>query len=553
MFPIHRVTAWTVLAIGLASVAEVSAQISYSTLALSGQPAPDLPAGVIYADFSSPHISDAGQTMYRAILSGDGVTTTNSVAIYADKDPAPRLLARSGDAAPGLAPGETLFTVNTPAPGAVDQFAYHVVLTGPGVSAANEAAIYAGGVSSTQLVARGGAAAPGVPAGVVYASTFHPVVNDSNELAYLATLAGSGVSGLNDRAIYAGPFSAPQLVAREGAVAPSLAPGVNYGSPGLPTLNAASQVAYFSFLSGSGVTFSNDEAIFAGAPSAPQLVARAGDPALGTPAGVRLSLFSFSIALNDAGQVAYAASLTGIGVDTSNSNAFYAGPIASPQLIARGGEPAPGAGAGVAYAMLHDLLLNDVGGVSYSATLTGAGITSANSRAIFAGAMNDPQLIVRSDDAAPGTAAGVNFLNPLMRFLNDQGQVVFTSELTGAGVSPANDRGLFFFDPALGAALIAREGDLFDVGGGDLRTIADDGISVAFGDIRFPSGFSDNGLLAFKLKFTDGASGVFIATLVPEPGSLALVALGLAISGVAWARCRNSKYALVSLSHSSAD
>jgi hypothetical protein len=96
-------------------------------------------------------------------------------------------------------------------------------------------------------------------------------------------------------------------------------------------------------------------------------------------------------------------------------------------------------------------------------------------------------------------------------------------------VTSANDFALFFDDPLLGTTMIVREGDLFDVGGGDLRTIADGGIRFSTpvsGDDPVQA-LTDDGRVAFALRFTDGTSGAFLAA-VPEPASAWLALLGTA-------------------------
>jgi hypothetical protein len=98
--------------------------------------------------------------------------------------------------------------------------------------------------------------------------------------------------------------------------------------------------------------------------------------------------------------------------------------------------------------------------------------------------------------------------------LNDAGQVAYLADLVGADVTSANDDALFLFDPILGGLLIAREGDPFDVGNGDLRTVANNGILVSIGQTDdTPTSLAHDGTLAFRLAFTDGTSGLFTASL----------------------------------------
>jgi len=140
--------------------------------------------------------------------------------------------------------------------------------------------------------------------------------------------------------------------------------------------------------------------------------------------------------------------------------------------------------------------------------------------------------VALSEDAAPGTDAGVNFDSLSSPVLNGAGQTAFRAGLTGTGVDGNNDEGIFAEDLLGVLTLIAREGDLLDVDDGigiDLRTISTIGFSGATGneDGR-ASGFNDLGQLVFSASFTDGTSGIFVSNLVavPEPASLTLLALG---------------------------
>ncbi|BBO32810.1 hypothetical protein PLANPX_2422 [Lacipirellula parvula] len=518
-----------------------ASQIKFGVVAITGQAAPGAGTGVTYLYLDAPVINDAGQVGYPAYLTGVDVARANDRAIYAGPFAAPQLVSRAGDVAPGMSEGEiVLGYFSGPILNDAGQVAYHALLEGR-----RSAAIFAGPLTGPQLMSREGDAAPGTPAGVKYSSFFAssfntdpPVVNDSGQAAYCAKLIGSGLTSANDTAIYAGLLGSPQLVARTGDAAPGTPAGVKYSSVGTPALNDAGWVAHVAGLTGSGVTSANDEALFAGPGGALQLVARKGDNAPGVPASVKYEALS-PPALNDAGQVAYHAVLTGSGVTVANDRAIYAGSRTAPQLVARTGDAAPGMPAGVTYASLSLSLLpvlNDAGQVAYTARLKGSGVTASNDAAVYAGLPGAPHLIAREGEPAPGTPAGITYASFLTPALNDAGQTAFLARLGGDDLTEANSDGLFVSDPVLGGLLIVREGDLFDVGGGDLRTIANNGIGFLAGrSDDMSTGLSNDGTLAFRLIFTDGTNGIFTATIVPEPTAMAL----LVVAGLTVVCCRS--------------
>jgi hypothetical protein len=85
--------------------------------------------------------------------------------------------------------------------------------------------------------------------------------------------------------------------------------------------------------------------------------------------------------------------------------------------------------------------------------------------------------------------------------------------LEGPGIDTTNDAGLWAISPDGYLKSIIREGSLFDVDDApqteDLRTVM----------VIEDRGLNNAGQLAFHLTFTDGTSGIFVATL-GLPGDL---------------------------------
>jgi hypothetical protein len=199
-------------------------------------------------------------------------------------------------------------------------------------------------------------------------------------------------------------------------------------------------------------------------------------------------------------------------------------------LLAREGDAAPGTGAGVVYGsnFFHPTL-NAAGQSAFTGNLTGTGVTGANDTGVWSGAPGSVTLLAREGDAAPGAGAGVAFGDVASTFaINDSGHVAFINILTGTGVTGNNSMSLWWADGVGTLSLIVRAGNAFEVAPGDVRTVSSIVFDGGSGDEDgTPAGFNDADQVAFRLDFTDGSSGIFVAT-VPEPGSALLAACGAA-------------------------
>lgn len=492
-----------------------AARFQFQTVALSEWAAPGSGAGVTYGPSLGPPSLAGGQVVFFAhALSGPGVDITNNLAIYAGPPGAVQLAARRGAQAPDTPQGVRFFQFGFPRVNADGLVAFESQLTGPGVVIGenqNLRGIWSGPVGAPRLVAREGDPAPGTPDGVRYLVLQSGLrdLNDRGEVSFSGQVTGPGVTFANDSALWAGPRGGVQLVARDGSPAPGTSGGVNYGSFqfGVIHLNNSGQTAFENGLAGP-VNGSNNHAIFYGPPGDVRLAVRLGQQAAGLPEGLRYES-ARNPRLNDAGQIAFA------GV-AGGKSAVWAGLPGALELVAYGETRAPGTPDGVTYYLMDSPTLSSSGQVAFRSALRGPG-TNQNDTGIFAGTPGSVRLVARNGQDAPGTDPVVRFANPENFAINGAGQVVFLSPLAGAGITTANDYGIWAYDPVEGLALVAREGHPFDVGGGELRTIS---------LLQLLSGESltDAGQFGFAADFTDGSSGVFV-TVVPEPGAATLLVL----------------------------
>ncbi len=188
-----------------------------------------------------------------------------------------------------------------------------------------------------------------------------------------------------------------------------------------------------------------------------------GDP-LGPGLGAGIDWSSFdSFAINESGQVAFQVALQGTTVSTSNDRSVWRSSGGTLELLAREASQAPGLPGGVNVSSLFSALainLANDGSVFFRPELTGTGVTSANNFAfVVVNPDNSGTTAARHGDQAPNTAATyTQLIVPTdTPVLQPSGNLLVDSVLTGPSVNSSNDRGLWF-GPADNVQLLAREG-----------------------------------------------------------------------------------------------
>ncbi|HEX4824180.1 MAG TPA: putative metal-binding motif-containing protein [Candidatus Polarisedimenticolaceae bacterium] len=297
---------------------------SLGLVAREGDLAPGT-AGALFGDFSGlttqfTGINRNGRVMFPATLvGGDVVGTTNDFALYTGTPGALTIVVRKGDTVlPGPVTaagfslyGNTFFGNNQMAG---DRILYNLVLSGAGVTTANDESLwfYTPGSGNTLLL-REGDPAPGT-AGAVFAdssgiSSFSlaaTAVAGNGRFTFYTGLAGGDTSATNDSAVYiADTTGAATLLARTGAPAPGTdATFKNFNV--FQTFVTSSGVGIFTgALTGGTVNATNADGIWAGTPGSVSLVARSGVTQVpGAPSGSTCQQFvSLPIVFSDYGFV----------------------------------------------------------------------------------------------------------------------------------------------------------------------------------------------------------------------------------------------------------
>jgi len=270
-----------------------------------------------------------------------------------------------------------------------------------------------------------------------------------------------------------GGESGVKIVIRNGEGAPG-APGTQFHTLKSLALNNSGQVAFIATLAGGGITNDNNEGIWMGDPESLVLVMREGMNAAGI-AGNHFGDILFSTEgplLNDSGQIAFMARFSPAGVTSTTSQGIWVGTAGSLSLLARSGISAPGA-VSSHFRRFDDFRLNGAGQVAFLAALMGGGITSDTDEGIWAGTPGNVAMIIRKALATTPTQHSlVRTDRPPFDGLsiNDGGRIMFraqfsptvtqVTEPSGAtGIQVSYNHGFFMKPPVSGGWLVLEPGD----------------------------------------------------------------------------------------------
>ncbi len=284
-------------------------------------------------------LNASGRVAFVATFTGTGVA---GVGVWSDAYGPLAAVAVSGTQALGMPPGAKFSDIDTLAFSGTGRTAFRAKLTGGGLNDTNNLAIFLEGDNGPQPVAQTGSHAPDTAAGVVFSNfNDYPVINDASQMAFTASLAGPGVDpSVNGNGLWSNAGGPLALVVRAGDHAPGTPADVNFAAFQYPVTNSFGKAAFLGTLTGPDVVkFVNQQGIWAQRDGALVLIARAGDHAPGTPAGVNFLFSDTRPVINGNGRVAFAAKLTGSGVTPDvNDSGIWAETDAGLTLFARTGD-----------------------------------------------------------------------------------------------------------------------------------------------------------------------------------------------------------------------
>jgi hypothetical protein len=467
---------------------------------------------------TTPRMDEDGSVVFTATLEGPAVTAANRTGIWSGDPGAVTLIERAGSQAAGVAPGTVWssfpfdFALFSPPIGS-GRLGITATLTGPNVSSLQDEGVWLHESGVTQLVAREGDAAADLAPGLVFASVLSIDVNGVGDAFVRGSVNGSGVTSANDECFWTNRGGALEVILREGDAAPGM-PGIVFGGAGQyvgtgysfesVAWNDASKLGIQANITGPGIDYGNNEALWLERASGLTLVAREGDEAPGfsgnvTYGGSSVTADFGDIEVNALGQVAFLARVGG-------SNLPFAFPIFSDHTgvltkVVMSGDPAPGTDQ--TFGIYGGPLLSDGGRIAFRAALSNGGQWPP-----FGiwwdqpGAAGQLQALVVPGEELPGHP-GLTFVTTNFTFdFSAAGQLVFDAIIedavsgrrTALMLARPNGQIDIVIDPAVPFDAQGAAGD-----GSDLRTVS----SFTLGDL------TDAGEMALRVDFSDASFGFY--------------------------------------------
>lgn len=469
-----------------------------------------------------PFLNEAEEVAFGSPVFSTSDFPNDNAGIFLGNGTTLTQIARKGQPLPDANGSFDGFTPNAstifPAINDIGQVAFWASISGSGID--HDKGIFRGdGTTTTQIVRRGQSAPDGNGDLLGFSST--PKLNNQGQVAFKGALAGTSGGTDDDFGIFRANGTTITQIARKGQIAPD-----NNGQfSEFDTdffvqidLNNSNQVSFFAELTGTSGGSNDNAGIFLGDGSSLAQIARKGQSA---PDGNgSFSTFDRHM-LNNAGQVAFEGELMGTNQTFGDETGIFVGDGSTLIQAARRGQPAPDGNG--EFNFFSSLVLNDVGQVAFRAVLRDTRGGPDDERGIF---LFDGTSLTQIARAGQATPDGSSFLSVSEPSLNNAGQVAFAATLPGTDGSQ-HESALFLADKQLKLTQILREGESSLLG----STVTTISLYPGFlGDDR--ASLNELGQVAYRFGLADGRSGIAISMIIPEPCTctLALAALCVVIS-----------------------
>ncbi|MEQ1905761.1 MAG: choice-of-anchor tandem repeat NxxGxxAF-containing protein [Pirellulaceae bacterium] len=434
-------------AFALTAISEepVWAQSRTEVIAQTGQAAPDGNGTFLYF-LSSPVLNNSGQAAFSARLDNtSGGYNNDDSGIFLGNVGSITQIARAGHSAPdGNGTFENFYALALNDSG---QVAFNGLLRGISGGFAETQGIFRGSGGSVTQIARGGQSAPDNNG--TFGFFNNPDLNNSGHTVFQGAIFDSIGGDDDDSGIFGSSGGGISQIAREDQPLPSYL--AKFSQFFVPALNNSGQVAFRANLVPTHVHSTATQGIFQVSGGNINVIALDGQ--LAPDANGTFNSFDNPV-LNNSNQLAFRAGLIGTSGGSSDNNGIFRGSGEIITQIARAGQLAPDANG--TFSNFGSPALNDLGQAAFWANLTGTSGGSRDNIGIFRGGGGSVTQIARKGQSAPdanGTFLG--FGDPV---LNNSGQVAFDGYLDDTSGGLSDDGGIFTSD-GIDFFQVIREGD----------------------------------------------------------------------------------------------
>lgn len=505
------------LAAGLLGANAFAGNAPLDVILTSGTAAPGTEAGVQFASFMAPAISEAGNMAFVGNLS----SPTNGSGLWVGTPGSWNMIAREGQSlAGGIGPLKSLVGSSI-AFNSSSQVAF-VARSGSGDGTLR--VFRASQALGVQVVASVGQQAPGMLPGVTFRDLGDPVINASGQVSFNASLQGPGITAANQGSVWL--YSAGTLLpVLKGGDIPNLTqPTTTVRELMLPLLNASGKLAFGGVVQGPLVAPINESARWTASNWVPSLQIVGGTlvPVSEDGGGyvVRRVLPGMH-RMNSAGTIVFFADHDDpLSVTKFAHSIWHTGPTGILPIVTRisslqaYGEP-------LKVSAFSSVILDASGNVHFKATVMGSQVTPETDHGFYTRLPNGTVVQrVRSGQLAAGVAGGRKLMElSSYAAVGPQGELFLTAPLKGFIPGVRYDRSLFVNYPDGNTAKVVATGDSIMVNG-QSKTISTIGnYYTGNGHDGLASSINGQGQFVFRVQFTDNSWAIVRNQLRPScPG-----------------------------------
>lgn len=360
--------------------------------------------------------------------------------------------------------------------------------------------------SSFRIVARAGEHPAGAPEGYVFSGTWRetPKINNSGRVLFSATLERpADQDTLTSLWVADGTSLTPVAIGR-------------WDAPGTPQPGTFLGMREFSLAGDGAVGFlssvsglqSLTTGVWFGQPGALRLAALENTNIPGTDGETHynsLRAYIPWVQVGSADHVVFSGQFKRESEPSSpNNDGVYYGSAAGTSIVAMYGDAPTDISENASFAGLGLVGIASDGRVTYNGVLSGAGITPETDQGIWLHENGLSRLLLRSGGDVPGTADGVFHDLRAIRPMDEQGRLLIFGRMTPSGADSRTDTG-YWYGAADDLRPVVREGDLAPGLAEGTRFTDFESASRQF---HYWPGVSANGNVAFVASLRDGDANV---------------------------------------------